>query len=270
MKPVILFRQNRDNYKECEFEIAQKYFDVVENRAKIPQGSLVIGRYSVLPFYKELEQDIIDNKSKLINNLKQFEWIEKFKYYEQLKDYTFKTWFNAFELPEDGTQFIVKGVTNSRKSHFDTKMFAPTKRDAILIMTELQQDGLIGQQDIIFREYIPLKTFEISMNNLPITNEFRFFFYKEQLLSFGYYWANAEHPEYGTINEEGISFAKNIAKIASEYNNFFVIDIAEKQSGGWICVELNSGQMSGISMNKPDELYSNLKMSLEKESGKAA
>ncbi len=265
MKPVILFRQNRDNYKECEFEIASKYFNVVETRAKIPNNSIVIGRYSVLPYFRELEKDVIDLGSVLINSSKQFEWIEQFKYYNALSEFTFKTWFNGSDIPDDETKFIVKGVTNSRKSHFNTKMFAPTKRDANLIATELQADGLIGQQDIIFREYIPLKTFEISMNGLPITNEFRFFFYKTNLLSFGYYWANADHPEYGTIDEDGLAFAHKVAEIASKYNNFFVVDIAEKESGGWILVELNAGEMSGISMNNPEELYSNLAKCFEEK-----
>ncbi len=265
MKPVILFRQNRDNFKECEFEIASKYFDVVETRAKIPTNSTVIGRYSVLPYYRELEKDVSDLGSRLINTSEQFEWIEQFKYYDVLKEFTFKTWFNSAEIPDNGTQFIVKGATNSRKSHFNTKMFAPTKRDAVLIATELQADSLIGQQDIIFREYVPLKTFEVAINGLPITNEFRFFFYGDKILSYGYYWANADHPEYGTIDEEGLEFAKNVAKVASRYNNFFVVDIAEKLSGGWICVELNAGEMSGISMNNPEQLYSNLKNILEEK-----
>lgn len=56
MKPVMLFRQDRETYDEIQ--IARKYFEVYERRNLIPDNSLVIGRYSVLPYYKELEEDL--------------------------------------------------------------------------------------------------------------------------------------------------------------------------------------------------------------------
>ena len=50
----------------------------------------------------------------------------------------------------------------------------------------------------------------------------------------------------------------------SEYANFFVLDLAEKKSGGWVLVEINDGEMSGLSENDPDMLYSNLRKSIDK------
>jgi hypothetical protein len=37
------------------------------------------------------------------------------------------------------------------------------------------------------------------------------------------------------------------------------MDIAKTQSGEWIVIELNDGQMSGLSENDPNVLYKNLK-----------
>jgi len=39
---------------------------------------------------------------------------------------------------------------------------------------------------------------------------------------------------------------------------YFVVDVAETDSGDWILIELNDGTMSGISENNPDVLYCNL------------
>lgn len=64
MNPVILFRKNEA--VEEEFEVAKRFFPVVEHRSDIPTNSLVICRYSALPFNKELEYDVENLGSKLI------------------------------------------------------------------------------------------------------------------------------------------------------------------------------------------------------------
>ena len=155
MNPVILFRPDR--YTEEEMSIACKYFNVYTNRTEIPDDSLVIPRYSALPYYRELEKDIDNIGSKLINSYQQFNYIADFKYYNDIQEYTFKTYFNSEDLP-DRTRFVVKGKTNSKKHEWNTRMFANNKFIAREIASELQKDGLIGYQDIIFREYVPLLT----------------------------------------------------------------------------------------------------------------
>jgi len=261
MKPVVLFRQDNDNIEE--YDIAINYFDVYTQRTVIPKDSLVIPRYSALPFFRELQYDIMNVDSKLINSGKQFDYIANFEYYEDIKDYTFQTYFDMESLPEQA--YVVKGKTNSRKHKWNTMCYAEDRKTAIEIACELKTDSLIGTQDIIFRKYEPLKTFEILLNELPVTNEWRTFFYKDTLLCSGYYWSNAECPEKGSFDLKGIRIAKEVAKIISKRNNFFTIDMAEKEDGGWIVVEVNSGEMSGLSMNNPIELYNNLKLAIEME-----
>lgn len=51
---------------------------------------------------------------------------------------------------------------------------------------------MIGQQEILYREYIPLETFDVAIGGCPITNEWRFFCYKDKILSWGYYWSIAD------------------------------------------------------------------------------
>jgi len=211
-----------------------------------------------LPFYKELEEDVTTLGSSLINSYSQFKWIADFEYYDLLKDYTFKTYFDPQDLPEDKS-FVVKGKTNSRKANWDTHCFAKNKRRAVEIYCELKNDGLIGSQDIIFREYEPLVAFETLLSGLPVANEFRFFFYKNIELCHGYYWSNAEFPEKGNLDSKALKMVQDVADIVSSYNNFFVIDIAQKVNEEWVIVELNAGEMSGLSLCNPLDLYGNLK-----------
>ena len=266
MKPIILYRRGLD----CEGEesIAANYFPIVQSRMKIESDSLVIPRYSALPFYKELEDDVKSIGSKLINTYQQHRYIADMKnWIEDLKEFTPETWYRLQDIPESGP-FVLKGETNSKKYLWKTHMFAKDKKEAIEVESRLHADSLITYQEIYIRRFIPLKTFMVGLQNLPITNEYRFFCYKDQILSGGYYWSY--HVE--DLNELGINinsdqvpvdFLNKIIDRVKDKVNFYVIDVAQTETGEWIVVELNCGQCSGLSENDPDTLYKNLSKAIE-------
>lgn len=257
--PAILFRRSLAD--DGELEIAAKYFHVVEQRSKLPPNTTVIGRYSVLPYYEEVEDDL-PNNSFLVNSYKEHKWIADFSYYYALAEYTPLTWFGLREFSScnyDGP-FIIKGATNSKKWNWLEHMYAVDKKDAIKKACLLMDDTYIGNQEIIFRQYIPLKTYEIGINGLPFTNEWRFFCYGSTILSYGYYWdcASEETIAKADIDKNGINFAKNLARLVMPYVHFYTLDIAQTLDGRWILIEVNDGQMSGLSLNSADTLYKNL------------
>jgi len=122
---------------------------------------------------------------------------------------------------------------------------------------------LLGEQGIIYREYIPLKTYGYGMSGLPFTDEYRFFFYRDQLLTHGYYLSIATNTD-RKISQDGIDFAQDLSVIVKDYANFFVLDIAQKRDGGWILIEINDGPCSGLSECSPNLLYENLQKCLKK------
>src|SRR6185312_5719872 len=254
--PIILFRQSLA--EEGELQAIQKCFPSCFYRSSIPKGSLVIPRYSALPYYKELEMDVNALGSSLINSYEEHNWVANFYYYEVLKNFTFETWddTNFYRAPEGA--YVVNGRTNSRKQNCNKQMFAASKREAINIAAELAGDSLIGPQGIIYRKYVPLKTYGYGFNGLPFTNEWRFFFLGKRMLSCGYYWSNSETRP-AKCPHECIAFAHEVADATHEFIPFYVLDIAEKAEGGWILVEINDASMSGLSDNNPHELYSNLR-----------
>jgi len=264
MVPVILYRGEAD---KDEWYAITKHFPFQTKRYRTDcKNNLVVGRYSVLPFYKELEEELVYSGSKLINSYRQHKWIADFQYYEQLKDYTFETW-NIEELPyiKYNGPFILKGRTNSRKFDWNRLMYAKDKQEAALVGSELYRDSLIGQQGIIVRKYEKLKTLEIAANNLPFTNEWRFFFLGNTLISYGYYWSVLYNEKaIPPIEQKCIDLAKEIANIAKDYANFFVLDIAQKETEEWVLVEVNDGQMSGLCMIDYYDFYGNLKKELDK------
>ena len=254
---IILFR--KDINTEEEFEVAKKYFSVSASRVGL-SNTTVIGRYSVLPYYPELEHDLKLQNSILINSYKQHRYIADFQYYYDIEDLTPKTYFDLSRIPEN-TALVVKGKTNSRKFQWDTMMFAKDKKRAMEITFDLQQDGLIYAQDIIYRKYIPLETLEVGINGLPFSNEWRFFCYKDKVLSYGYYWCIAERR--GQIDNEAFKLVQEVCKRVEGKVNFFVVDVAKTEKGNWIVVEMNDSQMSGLSENDPNTLYKNLCQALK-------
>lgn len=120
MTPVILYRR-LDNADENEVNaINANSFKLTESRLDIKYGELVIGRYSVLPYYQEQERDIDKIGAKLINSYKQHLYIANLRnWYEDLKEFTPKTWFSLEGCNYSGP-FVLKGHTNSRKFQWDT------------------------------------------------------------------------------------------------------------------------------------------------------
>ncbi len=245
MKPVVLFRAG-DLESEEEFKICSQYLPTVKQRTEC-KDNLVIGRYSVLPYYHELQEDLKVNNSKLINSYNQHCWIANFDYYHDLKEFTPKSW-TPDDIPyaPENQAYVVKGKTNSMKQNWNELMFAKNLKEAVEIAINLYKIPAIAEQGIVYREYVPLKTFEVSpYNGLRVTNEWRLFFWGKKLLASGYYWSNMASEESikkAELTDDGLSLAFKCADIASKYVNFFVLDVAERSEGGWILIEVNDGQ----------------------------
>ena len=254
------------NEDEEEFNIASEYLDfpVFRFRSEIPNDQKVIGRYSVLPFRKELGEELELKNSHLINSYSQHKYIADFEYYEDIKDYTPETWFQWYDLPEG--EYIVKGKTNSRKFQWKHQMFASSKEEVPNIVSRLMDDSLVRDQGVIVRKFEKLTTYLEGMNGLPVTNEWRFFLYKDKIIDWGYYWADEPDCQpYESPPHECFQLVHKVKHIVKEKTNFYVIDVGEKQDGTWTVIELNSGEMSGLSLIEPRRFYHNFNKILKEE-----
>lgn len=267
---VVLYRYcNSFTEDKREILAAEKSgFIVFKNRTKIQSEDFVVPRYSAYPFFRELEEDINILGATLINSYYKQNFVLDLKnWVYELKDLTFETWDRLENLPEQGP-FILKGSVNSRKSDFNNLMYAQDKKRAAEIYSALCKDGLISQQEIYIRKYVPLKTYLIGLNGLPITEEYRFFVYNKTILSGDYYWAShieevtdaGYYPDVTSVPQE---FLQKVIDIIDNKINFYVLDVAKTADDSWIVVELNLGEQSGLSQNDPEIFYSNLKKAIE-------
>jgi hypothetical protein len=254
--------------EEDELIEARKHFDVFETRGSVPVNKLVIGRYSCLPYYAELEADLKEHGSYLIDNFSSHTYIADLaNWYEDLKDITPKTWFSLEDFKRDAPvgSFVLKGQTNSKKQQWNNMMFAETEKDVDVVYGRLNDDGFLSDQNIYIREYVPLRQFGIGIRGLPITEEYRFFVLDGLIMGSGYYWS--QFPEVREENNLSASlvprkFLEDIILKVGNKKRFYVIDVARKLDGNWLVIEINDGMMSGLSDVDPAELYKNIKVAL--------
>jgi hypothetical protein len=261
----VLFRDNFDNQEERE--ICSKYFPTYRYMADIPKNNLVICRYSCVPFYNELEYNLKQKGCKLINSLPVHKMITSFDWYfiydnnNFIKSVTPKTWL-SYDIDrirnEHPGPYVVKGCTNSKKFQWNTHMYAEDFNALVKVINNLSNDGLTSEQNIIVRKYIPLETYEVGINGLPFTNEWRVFCLKNVVLTYGYYWSPLDDKS--KIDNTGMmDFVDTLVRHFSSYHlDFYVLDVARTVDGKWILIEVNDAQMSGLSDIKPDDLYKNL------------
>ena len=255
---IILYR-GQDFEKE-ELDSAHQFFECTDRRPEIQDGDLVIGRYSLWPFYMDQAKDIEYVGAKLINNYQQHRYIADLQnYVVDLRELTPRTWRDITDLPDKGS-FVLKGETNSRKSNWKRDMFAADKKAAIEVYGRLMDDSLIGTQNIYIRRYEPMVTYMEGVNGMPITKEFRFFVAYRQILCGGYYWQNYidELPEKPDSNEVPKEFLREVIERIGDQSNFYTIDVGISISGKPFVVELNEGQQAGLSCNDPFEMYKSL------------
>lgn len=257
----IVFRVDRDNQEE--YEAAKQVFgqDVTVFRSDIRENTLIIPRYSCLPFYKDFEDEAKHLNAHLLNTFAQHSYVADMRWYQDLEGMTPKTWFNAgfSTVPDTEHGYIVKGKTNSRKFKWNTHMFAKSKEDLRDVMGRLYDDELLSNQGLVVREYVPLRRLEEGINGMPVTNEWRCFFINDTLIASGFYWSMAECAEdMGSIPEKGLALAKDASKKVKDHVRGYVIDVGEIGQGDWTVIEVNDFQMSGLSMIDPLDFYTAL------------
>lgn len=263
MKPVILFRKSLA--EENEFECAKRYFDVVEARTDVKQDQLVIGRYSVLPYYSELEQDIKKMGGQLVNGHLQHQMVQDIQnWYPYLKEFTPKTYFRLEDVPKDAVgPFFLKGNINSRKQLFKTHSYAANRKEMLDVYFRLMDDSLIQHQGVCIREFVDLVKYGINdITGCPVAKEFRIFVYKNNIIAKGYYWSGySDDIKIPPVEEIDENLVREVVhkRIGGTKCNFWCFDVAQKSDGEWCVIECGDAQMAGLSCISPEEFYKNLR-----------
>lgn len=241
-----------------ELKAAESVAAISRYLSDIPEGSLVVGRYSVLPMYQWISEELAIRGSQLVNSPSAHRYIANMEWLEDLDGLTFPTFTRWDTLPEGS--YVVKGRTNSRKWEWKTKMFAETAGDVKRIAAALLDDPLIRDQGVVARTYVPLEEISEGINGLPITNEWRFFVFDGEILGGAYYWSLVDDLPFDPHSPppEATALVSEVIARVHEDVRFYVVDVARSKEGRWWVVELNDGQMSGLSYVDIVDFYTGL------------
>ncbi|MES2130707.1 MAG: ATP-grasp domain-containing protein [Bacteroidota bacterium] len=157
---------------------------------------------------------------------------------------------------------ILKDYVKSEKHDWETACFVKNASDkGNLKQTILNLISLRGKslnEGIVIREFIKLNALTLhSKSGMPLTEEYRLFFFKNQLIGIYDYWDEGSYkPE-----RPDVKAFEAVAKTVE--SQFFSMDIARKENGEFVIIELGDGQVSGLpdTLNKVD-FYTKLKQVL--------
>lgn len=141
---------------------------------------------------------------------------------------------------------VIKDYVKSQKHYWNEACYVPRANDfealeaVVRRFIELQGEFLVG--GLVFREFVPLKKLGVHpRSGMPLSREFRLFFFNNEPISIIKYWDEADDPDQAPPANEFIAMAKKLD------SPFFAMDIAQTSIGDWLILEIGDGQVSGFS-----------------------
>lgn len=217
---------------------------------------------------------LLSKNIRLINSPENYRRCHYFpESYEIIKESTAKSlWFKKDQINNEmesvlqkvveafGTcPIIIKDYVKSRKHEWADACYVPNASDIAnlkrVLTNFLQRQGDELNEGVVFREFLRLAFLaHHSKSKMPLTREFRLFFYNGQLMQVMYYWDEGDYSDSWPLIAPFIEIARKIK------SSFFTMDIAQTEDGYWKIIELGDGQVSGLPDNANlQEFYAHMK-----------
>lgn len=220
------------------------------------------------PHYEMLYKALLDKGLRLVNSPVAYRHCHYFpENYSIIAPYTPKSVW----LPYHGTieiedimeavgemgnvPLILKDYVKSRKHEWYDACFIPSAANradverVVKRFVELQGDDL--NEGLVFREFVPFRPLTAhSKSGMPLTVEYRCFVMDGEIKVAIPYW------EEGTYTAEPPPLEHFALVAQAVQSRFFTMDIAQREDGSWLIVELGDGQVAGLPETaKPDAFY---------------
>jgi hypothetical protein len=223
--------------------------------------------------YSILYSDLLSKNYKLINTVNEYQNChylpDSLKFIEHR---TPKTVFEKFETEKSidnviekskifgRKPVILKDYVKSEKHDWETGCFVSNASNTAKLRETIENliklRGKYFNEGIVIREFIKLNDLTVhSKSGMPLKEEYRLFFYNKKLVGIYDYW---EEGDYNLSKPDTTEFEEIAKQVES---NFFSMDIARRQNGELVIIELGDGQVSGLP-DKTDrnEFYKQLKI----------
>lgn len=151
--------------------------------------------------------------------------------------------------------YIVKDYVKSRKHEWFDACYINNIEDEsnsesiIKNFIERQGTDLVG--GVVLRQFEKLNSIGYhEKSGMPISEEYRIFVFAGRIMTVSHYWQ--ESKTIGLSDDEWAWLENCSKKVKS---NFITMDIARREDGKLIIMELGDGQVSGLQQIKPKEFY---------------
>lgn len=151
--------------------------------------------------------------------------------------------------------YIVKDYVKSRKHEWYDACFLQDIADkanaerVIRNFIERQDSDLVG--GVVLRQFEKLKSIGFhEKSGMPISEEYRVFAFAGRIIIIDDYWRADEKVSFSEEEHQWIE-----ASVKKLKSNFVTLDIARREDGKLIIMELGDGQVSGLQQIKSADFY---------------
>lgn len=230
----------------------------------------MIPRYFLWPYPSEVLTDIQNMGANPINGFRATSWLRDISAWtENVLEFTFPTipWDNYHREMTWGKEswdfpVVMKTREKSFKEQWSTSMYAASFSDAKTVFANIVSKG-IDPEDIFVRKFEKLmpesETFE---GMCPQSEEYRFFVLDGEVLQASSYWPDSNAKVSDVPKEFVSSIIGAIRDRGPTDLRFYVLDIALREDGTPVLVEVNDGCTSGLCNINPREFYTSLQEKL--------
>jgi hypothetical protein len=211
----------------------------------------VVARIGAIGDYEALYHTYAENGFLLINDMEQHRLASELsEWYPLISDLTPKSkvyeHFPSQEALYADFTFPVFIKGNRQTARHDSALsIAHNEADFDRIHKAYAEHPILHWQHVVCRQYIALqKIGGEALGRLPLSFEFRTFWWKGKLVGAGHYWSQfAAYQWTGLQQQEAIAVAS--AAVERLKVPFIVVDMALTDDGRWIVIECNDAQESG-------------------------
>ncbi len=219
--------------------------------------------------YEQIYAALARKKIMLVNSPEQHgKSMELDHYYEPIADLTAETRLatdpsQAREIAAAlGLPLFVKGSLQSAKARGWEACVARSEEGLAARISELLADERKARGKVMVRRLLALRHVRTSERGVPQAREYRVFVYQGKSLALGAYW-----PGEDELSELSASERAEVVALATLAANrvgtpFLAVDVAQKEEGQWVVIELGDGQFAGASHAPLGQLWAGLRASL--------
>lgn len=163
-----------------------------------------------------------------------------------------------------GFPLFIRGAMQSRKGKGWKACVADTQQEAERLTQELlEQLPEYTRGRVLLRRLVKLRYDNIAPNGFPFGREFRVLIYRQQVISYGYYWEVDDPQRWLSTPEEEEMFAIALEATRQLGVPFVAIDMGQLEDGSWTVIETGDPQFSGLTQLPLIQLWHELEQAVQ-------